>query len=105
MNSDLFALQTQNALDAGRRNPSVSGRLDMSRARQIGEEFEAFFLGQMMKPMFEGIEVEEPFGGGMAEEMWRSLQVEEMGKSFAGAGGIGIADMVVQEMIKMQEIR
>lgn len=105
MSADLFALQAQNALDSGRAAPAVSGTLDMKHARRIAEDFEAFFLGQMLKPMFEGTEVEEPFGGGVAEEMWRSLQVEEMGKSFARAGGVGIADMVVQEMIKMQEVR
>ncbi|MCG8508551.1 MAG: rod-binding protein [Rhodospirillales bacterium] len=105
MSADLFALQARNALAAGQQTPRLSNRLDMDRARQLGQEFEGFFLGQMLKPMFEGIEVEEPFGGGAAEEMWQSLQVEEMGKAFARAGGVGIADMVVQEMIKMQEIR
>jgi peptidoglycan hydrolase FlgJ len=105
MNTDLIALQAQNAIEAGRRMPIKPKSFDMGRARQTGEEFEAFFLGQMLKPMFEGIEVEEPFGGGVGEEMWQSLQVEEMGKAFARAGGIGIADLVVQEMIKMQEVQ
>ena len=35
--------------------------------------------------------------------MWRSLEVDEFGKAFAKAGGVGIADMVVRQMIQLQE--
>jgi len=79
--------------------------MNITRARQAAEDFEAFFLSQMMQPMFSELHSEEPFGGGQAEKMWRSLQIDEMGKAFAKTGGVGIADMVFQEMIKMQEVQ
>lgn len=101
----LMALQTQNALAAGSRTPKVAKGFDVAKARQTAEDFEAFFLGQMLQPMFAQIDTDGPAGGGEAESMWRSFQVDEYGKAFARSGGIGIADMVFREMLKMQEVK
>ncbi|MFC4351142.1 rod-binding protein [Fodinicurvata halophila] len=73
------------------------------RIRETAQDFEAVFLSQMLAPMFEGLETEGYFGGGQAEGMYRSLLVDEIGKSVAQRGGIGIADTVAREMVKMQE--
>ncbi len=105
MTDTSLALQAQNALAAGQTAPRLGAGMDMTRARQAAEDFEAFFLSQMLQPMFSELDAEEPFGGGQAEKMWRSLQVDEMGKAFAKGGGVGIADMVFREMIKMQEVQ
>ncbi len=71
--------------------------------RETAEAFEATFLAQMMKPMFEGLSTEAPFGGGEAEGTWRGFLVEAMAKQTVRAGGIGLADQVVAQMVKMQE--
>lgn len=73
------------------------------RMRETAEAFEASFLAQMMKPMFDGLSTEAPFGGGEAEGTWRGFLVEAMAKQTVKAGGIGLADQVVSQMIKMQE--
>lgn len=101
--TDLMALQASNALAAGRQAPHVGKGLDLRKTREAAQDFEAFFLGQMMQPMFEGVDADEPFGGGAAEQMWRSLEIDEFGKAFARQGGVGIADMVVRQMIQLQE--
>ena len=59
----------------------------------------------MLKPMFANLGAEKPFGGGTGEDMWRSLQVVEYGKAIAQKGGIGIADSVFREMLKLQEVK
>lgn len=74
-----------------------------ARMRETAENFEATFLAQMMKPMFEGLSTEAPFGGGEAESTWRSFMIEAMAKQTVRAGGIGLADQVVAQMLKMQE--
>ncbi|HZW16313.1 MAG TPA: rod-binding protein [Brevundimonas sp.] len=74
-----------------------------ARMRETAEAFEASFLAQMMKPMFEGLSTEGPFGGGEAEGTWRSFMIEAMAKQTVKAGGIGLADQVVAQMLKMQE--
>ena len=84
--------------------PNTQAIESKKQARKIAEDFEAVFLAQMLKPMFEGIKPEAPFGGGNSEAMWRSMQIEEYGKAITKAGGIGIADTVFREIIKLQEI-
>lgn len=78
-------------------------RVVPERMRQTAEDFEASFLTQMLKPMFDGLSTEAPFGGGEAEGTWRGFLVEAMAKQTVKAGGIGLTDTIVAEMIKMQE--
>lgn len=72
------------------------------KVKDAAEKFEAQFLSVMFQHMFEGLETDGPFGGGQGEAMFRSLMTEAMGKQVAKAGGIGIADKVQREMLKMQ---
>lgn len=78
-------------------------RVVPERMRQTAEDFEASFLTQMLKPMFDSLSTEAPFGGGEAEGTWRGFLVEAMAKQTVKAGGIGLSDTIVAEMIKMQE--
>ena len=102
--------QAQMAFDKSRQLASAAGSalrknggLDMQKARETAQKFETFFLSQALQPMFEGTEVEEPFGGGHAEGMWKSMQVDEYAKALAKRGGVGIADKVLEQLVRMQE--
>ncbi|WP_262691456.1 rod-binding protein [Kordiimonas aestuarii] len=75
-----------------------------AKARDAAEQFEAIFIAQMLNPMFETIETDSLMGGGPAEGVYRSMMVEEASKSIASKGGIGIADNVYRELLKMQEV-
>jgi flagellar protein FlgJ len=99
-------LQLQQALDASRRTaaPYAKGA-DIAQVRKAAQEFEGLFLSQMLQPMFSDLGAGEPFGGGPSEEIWRSMLVDEYGKSLARAGGIGLADRVMTEMLRAQEAR
>jgi Rod binding domain-containing protein len=77
-----------------------SPRVD--KAREVAESFEAVFITQMLKPMFENLG-KGPFGGGKGEEVYKTLLIDEYGKAIASRGGIGIADAVFGEIIKLQE--
>lgn len=83
--------------------PPPSAPVATARMRETAEAFEASFLAQMLKPMFEGLSTDGPFGGGEAEATWRGFMIEAMAKQTVKAGGIGLADQVVVQMLKMQE--
>jgi len=85
------------------RAPKLPKNASYSEMHRIAEDFEAFFLAQALQPMFDDIEPAEPFGGGPGQDIWKSMQVQEYGKAIAKQGGIGLADHVVQQMIRMQE--
>lgn len=74
----------------------------LEKIADSAEEFEAVFIAEMMKPMFEDIQTDGLFGGGKGEEVFRSLLLQEYGKLTAKTGKIGIADAVKKELIQMQ---
>ncbi|HEV2082915.1 MAG TPA: rod-binding protein [Brevundimonas sp.] len=84
---------------------SAPPRVAPDRLKQTAEAFEASFIAQMLRPMFEGISTEAPFGAGEAEATWRGFLLDEMGKQVARAGGVGLADHVMAQMIQMQEMQ
>lgn len=84
--------------------PRVGQPTTKAQARKVAEDFEAFFLSQFIEHMFVGIKTDGPFGGGHGEEIFRSVLTQEYGKVMARKGGIGIADSVYREIIKLQEI-
>lgn len=71
--------------------------------RKLAEEFESSILSELLRPMFAALDTEGLGGGGEGERMFRPMLVEQYAKGIAGAGGIGLADMVLREMVKMQE--
>ena len=76
-----------------------------TKARVAAQDFEAVFLNSMFQQMFTGIDGDGPFGGNGATGVWRSMLTDEYAKSFAKAGGIGIADQVYRTLIVQQEAR
>lgn len=84
--------------------PTVAPAADAAAAKRTAEDFEAFFLTQMFEHMFAGVEPDAMFGGGEGEQVYRSMLFQEYGKAVARQGGIGLADMVQKEILKLQEI-
>jgi len=87
---------------ANRASP-LDGASTPSDARKAAESFEAFFISQMLSDMFAGVETDPLFGGGPGETVFRSLMIDEYGKSLAGTGGVGIAESVLADLIRIQE--
>ncbi|MBP5856973.1 rod-binding protein [Marivibrio halodurans] len=90
---------------ASRKTATPKATDDIDKAREAAVEFEAVFIAQMLKPMFEDLETNGLFGGGNAEEMNRSMMLDEYGKQIAKSGGIGLADQVMAEILKIQEMQ
>jgi Rod binding domain-containing protein len=74
-----------------------------AKTQATAENFEAAFLNSMFSQMFTAIDGEGPFGGGGGAGVWRSFLAEEYSKSFAKAGGIGIASHVYDSLLAQQE--
>ena len=76
--------------------------LDMTRIEETAQDFEAMFLSEMLKPMFETVKVNATFGGGKGEEIFSGFLRDEYSKMLAVQGGIGIAGLVKEQLIEMQ---
>jgi peptidoglycan hydrolase FlgJ len=76
-----------------------------AKARAQATDFEAVFLNTMFGQMFTAMDGEGPFGGAGAGGVWRSFLSDEYAKTFAKAGGIGLADHVYRALLDQQEAR
>jgi Rod binding domain-containing protein len=90
------------ALPAARPDGPQSAPRD-AKAWATAQAFESFFLGQVLNAMSAGLKTDGPFGGGPSEGAWRGMMNEKVGEAVARSGGVGIADHVYQQMLKMQE--
>jgi peptidoglycan hydrolase FlgJ len=78
----------------------------IAKTRQAAQDFEAMALGEMLQPMFKTVDTSKGlFGGGQGEAIWKPMMVDEMAKTIAKNGGIGLADSVMKEMLRMQETK
>lgn len=76
---------------------------NMKEIKDAAKDFEAVFLSEMLKPIFDQIEPDPMFGGGKGEDIFQGMMVNEYGKMMADRGGVGIAKYVEAEMIRIQE--
>lgn len=92
--------------DAKARSAQLAGKTDTkglnAKAKQTAQDFESVFLNTMFQQMFTGVGGDGPFGGSGATGVWRSFLTDEYAKSFAKAGGIGIADHVYSALLAQQ---
>ncbi len=85
--------------------PPIGGVQTPARMRQTAQAFEAQVLAQLMQPAFDTVDTSKSaFGGGSAEAQWRPMMVEAFASGAARSGqGIGIQDMVLRHMLRLQD--
>ncbi len=87
---------------AARGAALAAGAVD-PRLRATAEEFEAVFLAQVLQTLTDGIGGPGALGDG-GNEAWSAMLEEEYGRLISRSGGIGVADALLREMLKMQEV-
>jgi len=76
---------------------------DPARMAKAAQDFEAMALGELLQPMFNTVDTAHGmFGGGDAEAAWKPMLVQELAKQIAAHGGLGLAEPIYQEMLRMQ---
>jgi Rod binding domain-containing protein len=82
--------------------PNIADVKTREQAQAVAKQFERMFITQMLQPMFSGIETGGPFGGGQGEEVFRPMLLDQYADAVARGGGVGIADAVMKEILRMQ---
>ncbi len=73
------------------------------QAENAGKDFESMFMGQMLEQMFGDSVGSQAFGDDDSGEIYKGLMMDAYGKEIGKSGGIGIADYVKRELLKLQE--
>ena len=101
--NDMFHFAQAQASTSRLKGVSERGTIDHRAAREAAEELEGVFINTLIETMFSSVETDGPFGGGHSEEVFRSMMNEQYAKSIAQSGGIGLADNIYREILKLQE--
>jgi flagellar protein FlgJ len=75
------------------------------KIQDTSEAFEAQMLSSLLQPMFKGTFASAPFGGGATTEQYSSFLTDAIAKQTVKAGGVGLAPVVMREMLKMQGLQ
>jgi len=88
------------------QNAQVEAMLKIKgKAKSASGEFESMFLNSMFEQMNTNVDGEGPFGGSGAQKVWRSFLTNQYAQMYAKAGGVGIANHVYDELLKLQGVK
>ncbi len=76
----------------------VAGR-DPQKLKAVAQQFEAVFIQQMFKEMRNTIPEDGLIERGNADAIYTQLQDAEAAKVMAQQGGIGLADLMLQQLL------
>jgi len=82
---------------------SAKKNMSPEQVNATAKEFESMFISQMTEQMFGESGGDSAFGTQETDDIYKSLMVHEYARIISNSGGIGIADYVKREMLKMQE--
>ena len=80
------------------------GNMSDAQMDKVSKDFESMFIGQMLEPMFGDTEGSDAFGSSESGDVYKGLLMDEYGKQISRSGGIGVADFVKKELLKLQEV-
>ena len=74
------------------------------KAHEVAADFESVYVSDAFKAMFKDVSV-DPLNGKSdnSNETWRDMLIDQYAKDFVKKGGIGIADGIAAQLIKIQE--
>lgn len=98
-----LSLQTNRVAEARSNLDPVQNRTEQA-ARDAAQSFEAMFIAQMLEHMSQGVGTNSLFGGGSSETIYKGMLNEQYAQEISNKGGVGIADAVYREILKLQEV-
>lgn len=74
-----------------------------SKAKKTADDFETVFLENFTQTMMSSNGTEGPLGeNGTGGDVWRSMLSQEYAKQMQRAGGVGLSDQILRDLIQVQ---
>lgn len=74
---------------------------DAGKIRRAAQEFEAIILGQMLKTMRQAGAQGPVALTGTSQKLYRDLMDDELAKAISRSGGVGLADVLVRDLLRL----
>ncbi|WP_132255041.1 rod-binding protein [Methylobacterium segetis] len=92
------------AAAASKPDASSATEAAKTKARKTASEFESMFLEQSLDRLTQSEGTDGPLGeNGTGGGVYRSMLTKEYATQVVKSGGVGIADQVYREMMRLQE--
>ena len=75
------------------------------QAKKVSQDFEALFVGMMLKSMRATVKEDTVTDGGHGEETFRSMLDQEYANAAVKHGGLGLAKVIEKEIIRQENNR
>jgi flagellar protein FlgJ len=95
-------IKTQEASTGKKPEPSVKDRI---AAKKVAKDFEALFVGIMIKSMRDTVGKDGMTYGGHGEDVYRSLLDQEYAKAISDNHGLCLADRIEKELLKSLPVK
>jgi len=82
------------------QTPKAPKGRDPEKLKEAAQQFEAIFIQQMFKEMRKTVPDDGLIQRGNADDVYSQLQDMEAAKITAQQGGIGLADMMMQQLLE-----
>ncbi len=82
---------------------NISPQANEKKIMEKSKELEGVFLSIMMEPMFPDGKDSDIYGGGNGSKVFRTMMLQEYGKIFASAGGVGLTDGIAKQIRRRQQ--
>ena len=102
VNSGDATVKTEGARDAGKPQHSEK---DMIAAKKVAKEFEALFVGIMLKSMRDTVGKDSMTYGGHGEDIYRSLLDQEYAKAISDNHGLGLAERIESDLLRSMPLK
>ncbi len=96
------------AQGSGLHSPASPGAAKPARDPRLAKQatdFETMFLETTFGHLMAGLSGDGPMGSGnpgSGQDTWRSMLTQQYAKTIVRSGGVGIADSVYRELVRMQ---
>lgn len=84
------------------QKPNYMPQATFDQLKSKAVELEGVFLTTLLSQVSSSVDTEGDFGGGYAEETWRGMMSTEHANEMARAGGIGLSDSILRDLIATQ---
>jgi flagellar protein FlgJ len=74
----------------------------LKQAKKVSQDFEALFVGMMLKSMRDTVGKDKLTGGGHGDEVYRSMLDQEYAAVAAKRGGLGLAPLIEKDIIRQE---
>jgi flagellar protein FlgJ len=90
------------AVQAASAGATTLTKAEVGRLRNTAQEIESIFLQQMLKLMRQASPNGQGPLSGQGQRVYQEMMDEQMGRALAKGGGLGLADMLIRDVLRRQ---